>query len=284
MQEDRKRSKAQERALLETAEPHSIISWLAEQAGTLEKQIARALDAYTDGHVMGAWMREVYGIGPILSAGILAHIYMGEWCAICHGHDTDDHNRRIADKKRKLPAHEFTSARSSVTVGQIWQFAGIAGDGQKIWLENEKRPFNQDLRTLCWKIGDAFVKFSGDDRCYYGRLYRERKEFEVKRNESGGNRAHAQERIRRDAARRKVSQERPYHVKGMLSPGHIDLRARRYAVKQFLSDLHGEWFRRAFGEEPPHPYPIAHLGHAHLRPPPIPPTPSRPTRGRSRKT
>jgi hypothetical protein len=269
MQEDRKRSKAQERALLEAEEPHTVISWFAEQSATMEKQLARALDVYTGAHIMGEWMRKVHGIGPILSAGILAQIYMGYWCRHCHGHDEEDCQRRQADKKRKLPPHGFEKEFSCPTVGHWWQFAGIAGDGQRPWLPNTKRPFNQDLKTLCWKVSDAFVKNSGSEKCYYGHVYRDRKEYEVQRNESGGNKKHVEERLARDKARGKPSKEAEYHNQGILSPGHIDLRARRYSVKLFLSHLHGEWYKRVTGEDPPLPYPIAHMGHVHFVWPPI---------------
>ena len=78
MQEDRKRACNQDRAVKQSADDenavseNSVIAWLAEQSTTLEKQIARALDKYTQAHAMGSWMREVVGIGPIISAGMLA--------------------------------------------------------------------------------------------------------------------------------------------------------------------------------------------------------------------
>ena len=273
-QEDRKRSRAQERALEEGREPHSIISWFADQSATIEKQIESALDRYTQSHVMGSWMRDIFGIGSVLSAGLLAHIYVGNWCSVCHAHSEEtckswqEHPRK---GKVHLPAHDWSPVPSLPTVGMIWQFAGIAGDGQHEWLPNTKRPWNQQLKTLCWKIGDSFVKFSNDERCFYGRIYRERKEQEVRYNESLQFKHHADARLARDQKRGKKSKENePYHQQGILSPGHIDLRARRYAVKLFLSHMHDEWYRRIFKTEPPAPYPIAFLGHAHLIPPPAP--------------
>src|SRR5215471_7443266 len=68
VQEDRKRARGQERALTASEEPHSIISWLAEQSTVLEGQIERAIDVYTNSHIMGAYMRVVFGIGPVLTA------------------------------------------------------------------------------------------------------------------------------------------------------------------------------------------------------------------------
>lgn len=74
MQEDRKRYYAQDRTLENSKEPNEIIKWFAQQSATLEKQIQRALDAYADHHVMGKWLYSIYGIGPVISAGLVAHI------------------------------------------------------------------------------------------------------------------------------------------------------------------------------------------------------------------
>ncbi len=100
MQEDRKRAGGQQRALTESGEPHQVINWFMTQNGTLEKQIKTALDVYTADHLMGSWMREVHGIGPVISAGFLSNIYMGDWCRVCHGHKPEDCKRFQADKKR----------------------------------------------------------------------------------------------------------------------------------------------------------------------------------------
>ena len=48
-------------------------------------------------------------------------------------------------------------------------------------------------------------------------------------------------------------------------PDHIHSRAKRYAVKLFLSHYHEIGYTLEFGIEPPNPYPIGVLGHAHTR-------------------
>ena len=96
-QENRKRTDNQTRAL--EGEPHFLIEWLAEKNRTLENQIGRALDGYTQAHPMGDWMRQIVGIGPVLSAGLLAHIYMGYWCFVCQGHGEADCKKRQERKK-----------------------------------------------------------------------------------------------------------------------------------------------------------------------------------------
>ena len=265
IQEDRKRSKAQSRALTESGEPHAVINWLALQSETLEKQIRGALDVYTQGHVMGSYMRNIVGIGPVISAGLLAHIYMGIWCTICHGHNPEQCKRRQEDRKLKLPAHHWTPSESSPTVGHLWAFAGWAADGQKPWQKGERRPFNDKFRTLLWKAGQSFMKLSNHPQCFYGRIYRERKEYETAKNEKGDYAAQAAKRATQVG---KDTQAYQSYSQGKLPAGHIDARARRYAVKLFLAHLHGEWYEKAFGKPAPLPYPVAHLGHAHIIPPP----------------
>ena len=267
-QEDRKRSHAQERALDSGGEPHAVIAWLAEQSGVLEREIVKALDTYSGKHVIGTWMRGVYGIGPVIAAGFLAHIYMGEWCSLCRGRSAQECTARQQNKKLQLMEHFFTPVVSCPTVGHIWAYAGMAGDQQKPWERGQKRPWNSQLKTLCWKASDVFVKFSNNERCFYGQVYRARKQLEVERNDALAFKPIAEARLQREAARGKKTAEHAYHAAGLLSPGHLDLRARRYAVKLFLAHLHGEWYRIAFGEPPPLPYPIAHLGHTHIIPPP----------------
>lgn len=226
MQEDRKRSSNQTRSADESGEPNMVLSWYAAQSATVEDQIKGALDKYTQGHRMGEWMRAVYGIGPVLSAGLLAHI----------------------------------DIRRAPTVGHIWRFAGL--DPTMVWEKGQRRPFNAKLKTLCWKIGQSFMKFHAREECYYGHLYVQRKAYEVERNERGVHAEYAAERAGKVG---KSTEAYKAYSGGKLPPGQIDARARRYAVKQFLSDLHGAWYRAEFGTEPPKPYPIAILGHAHER-------------------
>lgn len=281
-QENRKRTDNQTRSFGEE-EPHVLIAWLAEKNRTIEHQVARALDAYTKGHLMGSWMREVVGIGPVLSAGLLAHIYMGTWCHHCKAHSALACQARQADPKnhkvdkdtgmtRFLIPHEYTPENSCPTVGHIWQFAGIAGDGQKPWEKGKIRPFNGQLKVLCWKVGQSFMKLSGRPDCYYGRVYRDRKAFEISRNESGQLASQAASQLPHF---NRATEAYKWYAQGKLPPAHIDARARRYAVKLFLSHLHGEWHQRQFGTPAPLPYPIAYLDHVHFIPSPVasrPPT------------
>jgi hypothetical protein len=263
VQELRKRLTNQIRASEEAGEPCDTLVWLNKQDSHLETWVKLSLAGYVAGHKMGQWLAEVYGIGPVLAAGLLAHIDI-----------------------QKAP-----------TVGHIWQYCGLAGSGQKPWKPSTKRPWNAFLKSLCsYKIGDMFIKFHNRPECAYGLLYARRKEREAAKNDAGD---FAEQATREASKKSKDSEAWPWNnacypagactaaleikdidkraallksVRGepgsgvpMLHLDHINSRARRYAVKQFLADFHAAWYRVEFGKDPPLPYPIAILGHAHQR-------------------
>lgn len=225
MQEDRIRDDAQIRSM--DKEPHAVIGYLADQHATLEVQIRGALDRYSAAKPIGVWLRSHKGIGPVIAAGLMAHI---------------DINK-------------------AETVSHIWRYAGL--DPTSKWEKGEKRPWNASLKTLCWKIGESFVKVSGMEDAYYGHLYAEAKEREVKRNDAGLN-AEAAAKILESKKWRGDTVAKAAYEQGKLPPAHVHARAKRWAVKQFLSDMHKAW-REMEGLPVREPYPVAHMGHAHVR-------------------
>src|SRR5215472_8985142 len=73
-QRDRIRSAHQLRTLSQGAEPHVIMQWVGGQRELFEREVAKSLDAFSGGRVAGRWARSIVGIGPIIAAGLLAHI------------------------------------------------------------------------------------------------------------------------------------------------------------------------------------------------------------------
>jgi len=171
----------------------------------------------------------IVGIGPVISSGLLANI-------------------------------DITRAP---TAGHIWRFAGL--DPTCKWAKGEKRPWNASLKRLCWLIGESFVKVSSNPKDIYGKVYLERKEYERKRNDGGQLADQAHQRIAKDkGARRKIDPELLAMLEGGRLPAKaLHERAKRYAVKLFLAHWFEEAYRQHYGTEPPKPYAIAHLGHAH---------------------
>jgi hypothetical protein len=201
---------------------NQVLRYFIEQFSTLENEMKLVLDRYVDSHVMGEWLKGIYGIGPILSGGLLAHI----------------------DISRVL------------YVTQIWSFAGLNPKAE--WKKGQIRPWNAELKSLCWKIGVSFMKFHKRPECIYGHIYKERKTYEQERNEAGRYRQIANELLPKFS---KSTETYKHLLAGKLSPGHIDARARRYAVKFFLSHLFEVWFEKHYGRKPPEFYAFAILDH-----------------------
>jgi hypothetical protein len=238
-------------------EPHGVLSWFSKQNADMEGQIKRALEKYVDSHVMGDWLTGIYGIGPVIAAGLVAHISM-EWmeCSVCHKKEGG-----LKPCKCDAPFVRKTCA----TAGQIHRFAGL--DPTSKWEKKTKRPWNAELKVLCWKAGESFVMFHKNEKCFYGKVWAAQKAVYKERNERGDY-AERSAQILLDRKFKKDTDAYKAYITGKFPPAHIHAMARRYAVKMFLSHLHGEMHRRILGTEPPLPYPIAHMGHAHFIAPP----------------
>lgn len=236
MQENRIRAAHQTRACAENSEPHATLEWLQGQAEGLEGQVKRILDAYSKNDPLGAWARSNKGIGPVVAAGLLAHI------------DFEVGGRPIQ------------------TASAIWRYAGL--DPSCVWEKGQKRPWNAQLKTLCaYKIGEAFVKVSGKDDAFYGQLYRERKELEQQRNERGDYADQAKAALDKKRHSKSTEAYKAYS-KGKLPRAQIHRRAVRWTVKLFLSHYHHVGYVLRFGKEPPKPYVFSRLGHADVIDPP----------------
>jgi len=160
------------------------------------------------------------------------------------------------------------------TAGHIWSFAGLVA-GQK-WNKGEKRPWNADLKTLCWKIGESFKNVSGKPDAYYGQVYKKRKEFEIENNNAGHYADQAKVSLESKKWDKSTEAYKAY-IAGRLPPARILLRAERYAVKLFIAHLHQVWFEHEFKKSPPNPYVIQFLGHVDFLPPPNYVSPIKPT-------
>ena len=215
--------------------PSDFMVWYFKNLQLLEKQIHTMLDKWSSNQPMGVWARNIVGIGPVFSSGLLAHI----------------------------------SIEKAPTVGHIWRYAGL--DPTSKWLKGQKRPWNAELKKLCWLMGESFVKVQSNDKDIYGKLYAQRYAYEMERNDRG----EFQEEARLRGKEINASYDASHHgtkinLKELLSQGFlpdkgINERAKRWAVKQFLSDWHAAAYKIILGKEPPPPYPIAHMGHTHWR-------------------
>jgi hypothetical protein len=226
MQRDRIRAAHQARTLAEQGEPNLMLGWLFDNTAVLERNIKAALGQYSKNNPVGAWAESIIGIGPVISAGLLAHIDIV-----------------------KAP-----------TVGHIWRFAGL--DPTVVWGEGKKRPWNGALKRLCWIIGESFTKQSGHKDDFYGKIYLARKVQEEQKNAAHDFADQAAKALTSKNWKRDTQTKAAYE-QGLLPQARIHLRAQRYAVKLFLSHWQHVAYRHHHGTMPPRPYVIEHLGHAH---------------------
>lgn len=307
LQELRKANTNQVKAMVREAkgknkkvEPAEVLMWLRDETDKIEGQIKRALEKYAGNHRVGRWAMAIYGIGPVIAAGLPAYIEI-----------------------EKAP-----------TVGHIWRFGGQ--DPTVRWEKGEKRPFNAGLKVLIWKIGQSFLKFSNQPECVYGHLLRERWKYEKERNVNGTLAGQATEKLTRFNIDKKTETykwysgqfsaeiARAYVLKGldfstnnvrqiptiaeaaelvvgsldkekterftrnlkdvgytdlavaasfsgtpMLPPAHVLQRACRYTAKLFIAHWQHVAWEAKYGKPPVRPYVLDHVpGHVHFIAPP----------------
>ena len=215
-------------------EPNRVLSWVFDCMEILENDIKRALGTFASEYNVGQWLQSICGIGPVISAGFLAHL----------------------------------DIRGCATAGHFWRFAGL--DPTMKWVKKTKRPWNAGLKTLCWKAGESFVKVQNNDKDVYGKLFVERKLFEQQRNEAGGNELRAAEILAGKKFGKDTEAYKAYSV-GLLPKAHIHAQARRWTVKMFLSHYwQRAWVQAHPGKMPPNAWVIEHGGHVHYVEPEVP--------------
>jgi len=219
------------RALSESGEPHEVIRWMFANAEGLENNIKSALNSYSRARTPGIWARSVPGIGPVLASGLLAHIDINQ----------------------------------APTVGHIWSYCGYNPTAR--WEKGQKRPWNADLKRICYLIGESFIKVQNNPRDHYGKIYVTRKKLEQEANDFFFYADQAAATLQSKRFGKDTEAFKHYSV-GKLSPAHVHARARRYAVKFFLAHLQEVWYELETGKKPPNPFVMEHLGHVDLIKPP----------------
>lgn len=227
-------------------EPNALSEWVFRNFKIIERDIAAAMGTFAAHYRVGQWLQSAYGIGPIISAGLLAHLDI---------------------KKAKTP-------------GNFLSFAGLIDPSRQPWEKGEKRPWNAKLKTLATvRMGETFVKFSGQHECVYGHLYVERKLRVIRENAAGKFSDHAlvrsKEVDKKTIAYQWYSGQYPASLctadffllslkqrehamnkcrvkegEGlpMLPPAHLHSRARRHMAQMLLSHLHYVMYEDYYGE------------------------------------
>ena len=287
MQENRIRSANQSRTLTESGEPHEVLRWLKDQSQTLEDQVRKALGTYSNNTDIGRWARSIIGIGPVIAAGLEAHIDITRAPTVGHiwnyaGLNSSQiwmsksdciarlkkYDVPIPKKMTEQPDAETIALATTVmhrSPENYYRFCQHAVDGQVTYSTLLRylsmRPWNAELKKLCFLIGESFVKQRNRDNDIYGKLYSQRKAQESVMNEDLEFQELALERSKQVG---KQTEAYKHYSEGKLPPGHLHSRARRFAVKIFLSHYHHVAYMYEYHKEPAAPYAIEHLGHTDL--------------------
>ncbi len=221
---------------------------------TMMKKQLRKNDFYLD------YLKEIVGIGPIISMGLLAYIEdIGKFDNISKLWQMSGFGMNRYCDNCKIPTHvivEYTTKTGKKTKAKRLKPLDICtkcGKETKPIIQRGtpgyQSNWNPHLKTLCWKVGQSFQKqqeFKKDKKTinsYYRHLY-----LKIKAEEK---RLHPTKEV--------------INGKTFWNPGHLDNRALRKVIKIFLSHLWQEW-RSLEGLEVTKPYASTILGHDALEP------------------
>lgn len=134
-----------------------------------------------------------------------------------------------------------------------------------------RRPYNARLKSICcYKVGESFVKTSGNDKSFYGKLYKMKKQELAAQNERGEFASVAAGEIA-SKPKMKGTQRYGHWENGKIAPAHVHDRARRWTVSLFISHVHHVMHVDYYGANPPVPFVFTkpELGdHRHFIDPP----------------
>lgn len=117
-------------------------------AKQIEKDVLKEIQSWLKGEeIYTEWLINVKGVGPILSAGLIAWI------------------------------EDITKF---ATISKLWRYSGmaVAEDGRaERRVKGQKICWNPRMKNLCWKLGESFVKTKGNFRFLYEDI---RKDYDSK--------------------------------------------------------------------------------------------------------
>ena len=284
---------------------HQILSWYFDNMMTMEKSVLKLLDTATDLNPNGVWMKQTMGIGPALSAGFLSMLDITKASSAGHFMSyaglNDNKCPRIGHDKAAKIINSAVDAGglTEETLCNVFQQYGRSWDrmAMKCYTKDKKTkepklykdgyhlskeeaikalciiPYNSQLKVICWKAGQQFLKLTTNPKSKYGKIMVERKDYEVRRNESGEN-AELAKRILLEKNFNKSTDAYAALSQGLLPKAQIQARSERYAVKMFVSHL---WECMYIGEhhitdwhDLPEPYAMKYLGHVDYVSPEVP--------------
>jgi hypothetical protein len=272
-------------------EPNAFVDTMATNLLRMEKTIVSALDKATDESVVGRWAKSQVGIGPVIAAGLAAYIDITQSPtpgALQRYAGLDAKAVWISAEKADVMVKALRAEHPKAKVDEIIILAAAQlgrkvesltkstlrlGEGKLTFAALVKaisiRPWNANLKVLCWKIGDSFCKFHNHKDCFYGHLYAEHKAKTIAKNAAGGFEDMARDTL--SAKTFKDKKTREIYESGHIPDGRVESQARRKAVTMFLYHYFEVAYTAHYGKRPPKPYILATQPdvHTHYIAPPL---------------
>lgn len=304
LQEMRIRAQGQIRALIQGAddapERPAILDFFFTQFTVLEDQMKKALHNYAKQSLVGEWALSVVGIGPVLTAGLLANIdihrarYAGQiWSFAGLTSKEWLGKERAAKTLATLKAEHSTplealsdyilmTGKSPQSIAYTLGGETLSREESLVWIEEnaaeltwqwmqkqaEKRPWSTRFKSLCaYKIGESFVKVQANKKDYYGHIFAAKKQQYNEQNANGRFEEFAAEALKKKTYNKSTDAYKAYSA-GRFPPAHIHAMARRWTVKLFISHFHQVMSEVTHRKPAPRPWIIEIGGHKDYVPAP----------------
>lgn len=278
------------------------IAWLLQDVKNRENQILKMISEYVKNVPICSWAMANKGIGPVFAANLWSYIDMSKCYHanqfISYAGLNDNNAPWLGKEKSEAIVNEaykyfgldpkatptedvflriaVNSGRNVPTVKRGFyahkqrdlESGGKSNDKTILIKYLSKPPYNTELKRMCYLIGESFCKVSNRGSLY-GTIYKERKALETMKNENLEYKDQA-EKLLAEKNYDKSTDTYKCLIQGKLSPAHINQRAKRYAVKIFLTHFFEAAWIYTYKTNPPTIYPIAHQGHVDYIEPEVP--------------
>lgn len=260
-----------------------VLDYLLKNMKIMETNTANIIKQIVNNDPVGRWLVQIKGIAEILAAGLLAYFdvegknYASHFISYA---GLNDQNRPwLGTEKATAIVNDIIGKSKVITNDHIdeialrtkWSYKHIlnhAYDQEKEKWSKDKIiaacamvPYNRNLKKLMYKVGASFVWQCNKPDSLYGRLFNERKQYEMERNEAGEYADQAANILATKKYGKSTVAYKAYS-EGKLPKAHIISRSMRYAEKIFLSHLFEEMYRVRYNQIPPRYYTLEHCdGH-----------------------
>ena len=258
---------------------------LFNQYCTMEDNAKKLLQNFIDSNYLSRWASKVTGIGPVLAASLAAYLHIekeedgstkmhaGSWWS--YAGLTDNNRVWLGSTKSKELVEQaikecggvlndeammLICARSKWKLDHFKNFKDCYKETKKGAKWNKEAvikacsliPYNKELKVVCHKIGQSFHKVCNNDKSLYGKLFKERLQYELEKNENGDYAEQAATILKTKNFSSKEVKE--VYESGKLPMSHIYKRCERYVTKLFISHAFEAAYFNEYKVMPPKPY------------------------------